>query len=101
MAVDDRGPELLRVAWSFLILTSLVTLLRIYCRAWEVRCFWIGDWLAAAAQVFFAVCLTSEITSVKYGAGRHVADIPPHDYPTAVRVRKNLEIIDDRLTARI
>lgn len=91
MTSHNRGPEVLGVTWAFLILTNLVTLLRIYCRAWELRCFWIGDWLAVAAQIFFTTCLASEIVSVKYGTGRHVQDIPPHDYPTAVRVRNNPE----------
>lgn len=87
MPYEDRGPEVLGVTWPFLILTNILTLFRIYCRVWELRCFWIGDWLAVTAQVLFTICLSSEIISVKYGTGRHVQDIPPHDYPTAVRVR--------------
>jgi hypothetical protein len=51
MAGRSRAPEVLGVAYTFLVLSTVATLLRIYCRAWVMKGFAADDWLAVCAQV--------------------------------------------------
>lgn len=51
MAVESRGPEIEGIAYGSVILSSIATLLRVYCRAWVLKAFSVDDWLAVIAQV--------------------------------------------------
>ncbi|KAK8065487.1 hypothetical protein PG997_012234 [Apiospora hydei] len=84
--VDTRGPQIAANAWAFLILSSIATLLRIYCRGWVIKSFGLDDWLAVAAQILFLVFCSYEITGVKYGTGHHFADIPTESFSKAMQM---------------
>jgi hypothetical protein len=51
MAIDSRAQQISAVAWTFLIISSIATLLRVYCRGWVIKAFSLDDWLAVVAQV--------------------------------------------------
>nr|CEG03762.1 unnamed protein product [Fusarium acuminatum CS5907] len=68
------------------MISSIATLLRIYCRVWVIKAFALDDWLAVAAQMLFIVFCAYEITGVRYGTGKHHADIPQEDYPKAMQM---------------
>lgn len=53
MAIDSRAQQVTAVAWTFLVVSSIATLLRIYCRGWVIKAFSLDDWLAVGAQVNF------------------------------------------------
>jgi hypothetical protein len=51
MAVESRATEIAAVAYTLVILSSIATALRVYCRSWLIKSFALDDWLAVAAQV--------------------------------------------------
>jgi hypothetical protein len=53
MATDTRGPQIAAITYVFLILSTIATLLRVYCRGRVIKAFAMDDWLAVVAQVGF------------------------------------------------
>lgn len=51
MPSDNRGPEVLGVAGTFLALTTVAIALRIYCRMYVVKLFGWDDWFALTSWV--------------------------------------------------
>lgn len=51
MSHENRGPQVMGIASSFLALTTIAIALRCYCRALVAKCFGLDDWLAVAAWV--------------------------------------------------
>jgi hypothetical protein len=49
--VESRGAQVNGITYTFVIISSIATLLRIYCRVWVMKAFALDDWLAVAAQV--------------------------------------------------
>lgn len=84
--VESRGDQVNGIAYTFIIISSIATLLRVYCRVWVIKAFALDDWLAVAAQILFIIFCAYEITGVTYGTGRHHADIPDDDYPKAMQM---------------
>ncbi|KAK8058863.1 hypothetical protein PG994_009311 [Apiospora phragmitis] len=83
---ETRGPQISANAWAFVVLSSIATLLRIYCRGWVIKSFGLDDWLAVAAQILFLVFSSYEITGVTYGTGHHFADIPTESFSKAMQM---------------
>ncbi|KAF7531085.1 hypothetical protein G7054_g9218 [Neopestalotiopsis clavispora] len=75
MATDTRGPQIAAITYVFLILSTIATLLRVYCRGRVIKAFAMDDWLAVVAQIFFIVFCAYEIAGYVYGTGQHVADL--------------------------
>jgi hypothetical protein len=48
---ENRGPEVAGVAGLFVSLSTILILMRIYCRVAIVKCFGWDDYLAVLAQV--------------------------------------------------
>ncbi|KAL2210664.1 hypothetical protein CC79DRAFT_1366047 [Sarocladium strictum] len=86
MAIESRATEIAAVAYTLVILSSIATALRVYCRSWLIKSFALDDWLAVAAQILFIVFCAYEITGVKYGTGRHIPDIDAEDIPKAMQM---------------
>ncbi|KAG9254598.1 uncharacterized protein F5Z01DRAFT_654303 [Emericellopsis atlantica] len=86
MAIRSRADQIAGVAYTFLVMSTIATLLRIYCRAWVIKAFSLDDWLAVGAQILFIVFTSYELTGVSYGTGRHVADIDPEHLPKAMQM---------------
>ncbi|KAK8034865.1 hypothetical protein PG993_009860 [Apiospora rasikravindrae] len=84
--METRGPQIAANAWAFVVLSSIATILRIYCRGWVTKAFGLDDWLAVAAQIMFIVFSSYEITGVTYGTGHHFADIPTEDFSKAMQM---------------
>jgi hypothetical protein len=83
---ENRALQVEAVGWFFVVISSIATLLRIYCRAWVMKAFAWDDWLAVAAQILFITFTAYEITGVSYGTGRHVKDIKEGNVPKAMQV---------------
>ncbi|KAH8736571.1 hypothetical protein BGZ61DRAFT_341393 [Ilyonectria robusta] len=86
MAAESRGPQIAAVGWAFVTISSVATILRIYCRGWVIKAFAADDWLAVAAQILFIFFCAYEITGVRYGTGQHIANIPQEDIPRAMQM---------------
>ncbi|KAK7403418.1 hypothetical protein QQX98_010831 [Neonectria punicea] len=84
--VDTRGPQIHAITWTFLIVSSIATLLRAYCRAWVIKAFAADDWLAVIAQLLFIIFCAYEISGVHYGTGQHIKDIPTENIPKAMQM---------------
>lgn len=51
MAIESRATQIAAIAYTFVILSSIATCLRVYCRGWIVKAFGADDWLGLIAQV--------------------------------------------------
>lgn len=51
MAVESRATQIAAVAYTFVIISSIATILRVYCRAVVIKAFALDDWFAVIAQV--------------------------------------------------
>ncbi|KAM0227003.1 hypothetical protein ACHAP5_012267 [Fusarium lateritium] len=86
MAIESRADQIAGIGITFLVLTSIATLLRVYCRAVVIKAFAIDDWFAIIAQFMFIVFVSYELTGVKYGTGRHFKDISAENQPKAMQM---------------
>ncbi|KAH9887510.1 hypothetical protein F4778DRAFT_786351 [Xylariomycetidae sp. FL2044] len=86
MAIHTRAPEVAGVTVCMLVLSTIATLLRVYCRGWVLKAFAWDDWLAVAAQILFIIFCAYEITGVEYGTGSHFADIKEGNIPIAMKM---------------
>ncbi|KAG5810166.1 hypothetical protein H9Q74_005346 [Fusarium xylarioides] len=86
MAIESRATQIAAIGYTFVILSSTATCLRVYCRGWIVKAFGADDWLALIAQFMFIVFCSYEITGVRYGTGRHFKDIEPENIPRAMQM---------------
>jgi hypothetical protein len=86
MAADNRGPEVMAAGIAMLVISTITTLLRIYCRGWVIKTFGYDDWLAVIAQILFITFCAYNTIGVIHGTGRHIGDIPPNDIPEAMKV---------------
>ncbi|KAK8100499.1 hypothetical protein PG999_010873 [Apiospora kogelbergensis] len=84
--VETRGPQIAANAWAFVVLSSIATLLRVYCRGFVTKAFGLDDWLAVVAQILFLVFSAYEITGVSYGTGHHFSDIPTENFSKAMQM---------------
>jgi hypothetical protein len=87
MAIETRADQIAGIGITFLVLTTIATLLRVYCRAVIIKAFAIDDWFAIIGQFMFIVFVSYELTGVRYGTGRHFKDISPENIPKAMQVR--------------
>jgi len=51
MSIGGRGYEIQGNGIAMVVLSTIATVLRIYCRGWVTKSFALEDWLAIAAQV--------------------------------------------------
>ncbi|KAF4980511.1 hypothetical protein FZEAL_3499 [Fusarium zealandicum] len=86
MVVDSRGPQVAAVTYSFVTLSSIAVLLRVYCRGWVIKAFAADDWLAVIAQLLFIIFCSYEIHGVRYGTGQHIKDISHENIPIAMQM---------------
>ncbi|KAH8651412.1 hypothetical protein BX600DRAFT_102377 [Xylariales sp. PMI_506] len=86
MAAETRGPQISAIAWTFLILSTVASLLRVYCRAWVIKAFAADDWLAIVAQFLFIIFCSYELTGVRYGTGQHLANLSSEAIPKAMQM---------------
>ncbi|KAK2775133.1 integral membrane protein [Colletotrichum kahawae] len=73
--MEDRSGQVLAVAVLFFVLCWSVVGLRIYCRGWIIRSFGVDDKLMIGLMLLFTVYLIMQIQGVRYGTGRHGADL--------------------------
>jgi hypothetical protein len=104
MAIESRATQIAAIGYTFLILSSIATCLRVYCRAFVIKAFALDDWFAVIAQVciiefltvaplltatkfMFIVFCSYELTGTRYGTGRHFKDISEDNLVKAMQVR--------------
>ncbi|KAK4443072.1 hypothetical protein QBC34DRAFT_337518 [Podospora aff. communis PSN243] len=61
---------------TFIVLVSVVMVLRLYTRAWITHQFFIDDVLAIFASLFILVSSATALVATNYGLGKHVWNIP-------------------------
>ncbi|KAI1085715.1 hypothetical protein F5B20DRAFT_14758 [Whalleya microplaca] len=87
MAADNRGPELATITLLFLGLSVVTVALRCYVRICLLKSFRLEDWLALGTLMSFIFVSTCIMISIKYGAGRHLDDVPVENIPQALKMR--------------
>ncbi|KAL7626268.1 hypothetical protein AAE478_003038 [Parahypoxylon ruwenzoriense] len=93
MAADDRGPELAAVTLLFLGLSTVTVTLRCYVRACLLKAFRLEDGLAIATMACFISYTVVVMTSIRYGAGKHIGDVPNEDIPELLKMRWAGELV--------
>ena len=51
MAIESRATQIAAIGYTFVILSTIATCLRVYCRAFVIKAFALDDWFAVIAQV--------------------------------------------------
>ncbi|KAL7275529.1 hypothetical protein RUND412_001513 [Rhizina undulata] len=80
MAVDliaDQGPRIVGVAGGFMAAITLTMIARLYARARMVGSVGVDDWTMLLATSTSIALSAITILEVRYGAGKHIQDIPP------------------------
>ncbi|TPX18570.1 uncharacterized protein E0L32_002427 [Thyridium curvatum] len=85
MAMEDRGPELAAVCWTFVTTAFVATALRCYVRTRIVKRFGLDDWTMLAALVSFIIFIACTLCGIHYGTGRHFWDLEEQDIEMALK----------------
>ncbi|KAI5848915.1 hypothetical protein BZA05DRAFT_403127, partial [Tricharina praecox] len=78
--VPNRAPKLLGTLIVFLVLSTVVVGLRVYCRACVLKVFGREDWLAIIAVIVNFGYSTLTVLSLEKGYGKHLKDVPLQSY---------------------
>lgn len=81
----NQAPTLMAVAWTLVVLSSIVFGMRVFVRASVVRRVGLDDYMMALSwcgNVIFASLLT---ISCSYGLGRHMESLDPYDRVQAMK----------------
>lgn len=71
---------------SFMLLSTITMVLRIYVRKFVVKSFGLEDWVALLGWALFNVEGGLAIAGCFHGAGQHMDQIPPEFIPLALMV---------------
>ncbi|KAK2039456.1 hypothetical protein LZ31DRAFT_84940 [Colletotrichum somersetense] len=82
--IENRGPQLVAVGLTLVISAFVATVLRCYVRFFLVKNFGIDDWFMIVAAIFFILFVSSALTGVHYGTGRHREDLSTEDWESAM-----------------
>ncbi|OCK77317.1 hypothetical protein K432DRAFT_249536, partial [Lepidopterella palustris CBS 459.81] len=96
-----RGPQVVAVMATLLVLSWITILLRCYVRTQISKSFGLDDWLAVAALAFFTAYGAFIFDATHWGSGRHTSSLSPHQYSMTMRSFFMLEITFLVLTATI
>ncbi|GAW21843.1 hypothetical protein ANO14919_113690 [Xylariales sp. No.14919] len=83
--VPNRGPELFAVCVTLLVVSVVAFGLRMYTRLVIVKTWGLDDWFMSFATISFILFVTSAITGIHYGTGRHYADLEHDDIKQAMK----------------
>ncbi|KIX08144.1 uncharacterized protein Z518_02800 [Rhinocladiella mackenziei CBS 650.93] len=78
--VPDRGPATSAVTIVITVLATVFVAARFFTRVWLVRSIKKDDWWILAAWIFAVGFSISICVAVKYGLGKHKADIPERSF---------------------
>lgn len=85
---SGRGPELISVFVVFMVLSTVITALRVYVRTSMVKCFGWDDWLSITGWLLFTLHGGFAIAGAFHGTGQHVNLIHPQsEIPVALKVQ--------------
>ncbi|KAH8911740.1 hypothetical protein BR93DRAFT_12679 [Coniochaeta sp. PMI_546] len=73
--MDDRSGQIIAVNVLFMVLCTVTVGLRVFCRGWIIRSFGVDDWLMLVTWLLFMSYLTTQLLGVRFGTGRHRADL--------------------------
>ncbi|KAH8193637.1 hypothetical protein TruAng_012196 [Truncatella angustata] len=76
MDIPDRGPQLLAVTWTLLVLSLLLLILRLYCKFLRHRGLWWDDHVLIASWIAGLVSGILLTVDVNAGFGKHRENIP-------------------------
>ncbi|KAI0023094.1 hypothetical protein F4780DRAFT_127665 [Xylariomycetidae sp. FL0641] len=72
---DNRGPQLLAVDYSFLVISIISMSLRVYVRCFMVKKFGLDDWTMLFATIIFILYTICSVNGVAHGTGQHRWDL--------------------------
>ncbi|KAI1775941.1 hypothetical protein F4818DRAFT_415482 [Hypoxylon cercidicola] len=82
-AIENRGPQLLAIDYSFLFITLVTFLLRCGVRCFMVKNFGRDDWAMLFATISFILYCSCSISGIHFGTGRHKSDLTNENYAQA------------------
>ncbi|EHY55821.1 hypothetical protein ABEF92_000416 [Exophiala dermatitidis] len=91
--VPDRGPATSAVTIAITVLATVFVAARFYTRVWLVRSIKQDDWWILAAWILAVGFSTSICIAVKYGLGKHKADIPDSSFTTLRKAEYGFSIL--------
>ncbi|KAI1277432.1 hypothetical protein F5Y07DRAFT_362937 [Xylaria sp. FL0933] len=83
--IPNRGPELMTVCIIMLTLSVITFSLRTYTRLALVKTWGLEDWCMSLAAISFVLFITSALTGVHYGTGRHFTDLTAENIRQAMK----------------
>ncbi|KAL3423270.1 integral membrane protein [Phlyctema vagabunda] len=81
-----RGAQVIGVAVMSLSLSWISVSLRFYVRLAIQKGFGKEDWLTLVAMILFTALCSLLLETIKFGLGRHMKDIPPHQVPVGAKM---------------
>lgn len=72
---DNRGPQMLGVTASFLVLMWVTVMARCYVRIKIIKAFAMDDWLALATLILMTGYGALVLAAVKEGCGQHESNL--------------------------
>jgi len=85
---DNRGPEMLGVTVSFLVLMWVTVSARCYVRIKIINAFAVDDWLAVATLLLMTGYGALILAAVKEGCGHHESDLSTKQKVKIMRVSR-------------
>ncbi|KAK5170589.1 uncharacterized protein LTR77_005178 [Saxophila tyrrhenica] len=84
VAVTELGPTVIGVMWMETIVTLILIIMRLYCRAYLMtgRVGW-DDWLMAASWVFLVGYTSTCTAATRWGFGRHMGELSFEQFAVA------------------
>ncbi|KAK4187673.1 hypothetical protein QBC35DRAFT_434621, partial [Podospora australis] len=75
--IPNLGPATISVVWSFLAVSTVFLVLRLYCKIWRSRGLWWDDYVLAVAWLSFLADAILIQRVINHGFGHYPCDIGP------------------------
>ncbi|GME35789.1 hypothetical protein GTA08_BOTSDO09632 [Neofusicoccum parvum] len=85
MQLEGRAPEFFTILVVMIVFAVVSTALRVFVRLRLVKAFGIDDYFMVAATLGFIMFTTCALGGIRYGTGRHMAELTPEDMMKALR----------------
>ncbi|KAI1760064.1 hypothetical protein GGR53DRAFT_526557 [Hypoxylon sp. FL1150] len=82
-AVENRGPQLRAVNYTFLLLSLVTFAMRCGVRCFMVKNFGRDDWAMLFATISFVLYCSCSLAGIHYGTGHHKSDLTNANYAQA------------------
>ncbi|KAI6083852.1 hypothetical protein F4821DRAFT_183194 [Hypoxylon rubiginosum] len=83
--IENRGPQLLAVDYTFLLIAVITFAMRCYVRIFMVKNFGRDDWAMLGATIIFILYCSCSISGIHFGTGHHKVDLSDENYAQAAQ----------------